>query len=48
MLMQHGMGIAEGGTVAEMHNGIWKQKYIMMCEKKTCTIIKHALQAILS
>lgn len=48
MLMQHGMPIAEGGTVAEMHNGIWKQKYIMRCEKKTCTIIKHALQAILS
>lgn len=39
MLMQYGMRIAEGSTVAEMHNGIWRQKYIMKCEKKTCTII---------
>lgn len=28
------MWSAKGDTTAEMHNGIWKQKHIMKCEKE--------------
>lgn len=32
--MQLGMWNVKGDTIAEMRNGIWKQKYIMKCEKE--------------